>query len=382
MGQPALSLFRGDDDDPKRNPGQSGLSFVSLCDQYLDAKRAAPRTRDEYRTTCKRLGEWSSQILHRCVSPMQVSELSREVIKDFLDWVYAQAVSKGDKNPGRSANKRRDHLHSVLTWALAQELIESLPRFPEQRDTKEAAGLFYLNESELNALYWATHSMPRPHGWTLPLTIGTYWRAALTFWLTYGADTQTVFAYDWAALPLKWSDVYWDPVAPDRSIKHECEWGWLYYQRKKTGRRFMRPMSREVNLHLASIRPADGVGNSPDVFASAGGSRPCERFQELVALAKIENKLDFVTGAESKWTLKDLRKTCATWHEQHIPGSASAILGHAIGRGDGRAQVTYRHYANLSPLEFRAITSFPYPAAFRSIWDDQVQPPDGLLFVK
>ena len=62
-----------------------------------------------------------------------------------------------------------------------------------------------------------------------------------------------------------------------------------------------------------------------------------------------------------KTSLKDLRKTCATYYDAHVPESSIEILGHAV------AGVTYRHYAHRAPLAFRAIMTIPQPSAFTSL---------------
>src|SRR5207248_1170277 len=59
--------------------------------------------------------------------------------------------------------------------------------------------------------------------------------------------------------------------------------------------------------------------------------------------------------------LKDLRKTCATYHDEHVPESSVEILGHSIGG------LTYRHYAHRAPLAFRAIMTLPQPTAFQAL---------------
>ena len=77
---------------------------------------------------------------------------------------------------------------------------------------------------------------------------------------------------------------------------------------------------------------------SPDdpVFVG-GGSRPSERFRELCKLARIKPKTNFETGEEEPWVLKDLRKTCAAYHDEHVPESSIEILGHSV------SGITYRH---------------------------------------
>ena len=59
--------------------------------------------------------------------------------------------------------------------------------------------------------------------------------------------------------------------------------------------------------------------------------------------------------------MKDLRKTCATYHDEHVPESSVEILGHSIGG------ITYRHYAHRAPLAFRAIMTLPQPTAVQAL---------------
>jgi hypothetical protein len=92
-----------------------------------------------------------------------------------------------------------------------------------------------------------------------------------------------------------------------------------------------------------------------------GGARPDARFQALCGLAGIKSSLDIETGEEKPWELKDLRKTCATYYDQHVPESSVEILGHSVGG------ITYRHYAHRAPLLFRAIVTLQQTSAFSAI---------------
>src|SRR5690606_22539388 len=65
-------------------------------------------------------------------------------------------------NPGRTANKAREHLRAILSWAWEQELIEAPPRFPGPGDPRDVAGRHYLTKPEINALDFATYKMGRP----------------------------------------------------------------------------------------------------------------------------------------------------------------------------------------------------------------------------
>ena len=60
-----------------------------------------------------------------------MEKLGRTEIREFLDWVYERAVTERGTNPGRTANKAREHLRAVVSWAWDQELIDSLPRLPK-----------------------------------------------------------------------------------------------------------------------------------------------------------------------------------------------------------------------------------------------------------
>ena len=98
-----------------------------------------------------------------------------------------------------------------------------------------------------------------------------------------------------------------------------------------------------------------------DLVFAGGGSRPNLRFRQLCDLAGIKPKTDVETGEEKPWSLKDLRKTCATYYDEHLPESSIEILGHSV------AGVTYRHYADRAPLAYKAIMTIPQPVAFTAL---------------
>jgi hypothetical protein len=107
-------------------------------------------------------------------------------------------------------------------------------------------------------------------------------------------------------------------------MKETSRWGWLFYRRVKTGKAFYRPMNRVVHAHIKSIMP---VNPAPDDPVFLGGSeRPNARFQELCKFAGVRPRTNVETGKEEPWLLKDLRKTCATYYDAHIPESSIEIL--------------------------------------------------------
>ena len=52
-----------------------------------------------------------------------------------------------------------------------------------------------------------------------------------------------------------------------------------------------------------------------------GGARSNARFHDLCNLAGIKPRMNVETGEDEPWVLKDLRKTCATYYDEHVPES-------------------------------------------------------------
>ncbi|MGI8979434.1 MAG: hypothetical protein ACR2FY_09425 [Pirellulaceae bacterium] len=90
---------------------------------------------------------------------MPIEKLGRKEIREFLDWVHERAVKEDGTNPGRTANKAREQLRAVLSWAWDQEIIVAPPRFPKPKQQRDVAGRHYLTKSEINALYFATQRL-------------------------------------------------------------------------------------------------------------------------------------------------------------------------------------------------------------------------------
>ena len=326
-------------------------SFPSAVRRYCKLKKHSKGTSDEYRATVRKWISWGRAV------PLE--SLSRSSIRDFLDWVYDQAVEHGGENPERTSNKARDHVRAVTAWAWENDIIETLPRFPKPRSQRDVAGRQYLSKAELNSLYFATYQMHKPRAWDQPHAVGTYWRSALVLFFNYGLDTGTIWKTKTTHAPLLWRHVFWNHESPDRQSKLRSRYGWLFYRRVKTNKSFYRPMNRVVHAHLRRLEPV--TANSDEPIFAGGTARPNLIFQQLVKLAGIRDKLDVEKGVTKPWLLKDLRKTCATHYDEHMPESSVEILGHSV------SGVTYRHYAHRDPLAFKAIMTIPQPASFMAL---------------
>ena len=88
---------------------------------YLRAGDLANGTRKEYLATLRKWTEWGGDV--------PIEELTRQEIRDFLDWVYEQAVEESQTNPSRTANKARENLRAIMSWAWerSQDCIDALP---------------------------------------------------------------------------------------------------------------------------------------------------------------------------------------------------------------------------------------------------------------
>jgi integrase len=320
-------------------------------EMYLQARDPAHGTRRAYRTTVKKWLAFDGQV------PLE--KLDRPTLRKFLSWVHEQASASGGSNPGRTSNKARTHLRAVVSWAWENDLVDTPPRFPQPFPARDVAGRHYLTKAEINALYFATHQMPRPQGWRQSIPVGRYWRAALVVFFNYGLDSGTVWGTTPFHEPILWRNLCWERKAPSREVKQTSRWGWLTYRRVKTGKAFCRPMNRVVNAHLRSLCIGMPDPEAPVFVGST--ARPNVRFRELCQLAGIGPKKDPETAEEKPWVLKDLRKTCATYYDEHLPESSIEILGHSVGG------VTYRHYAHRAPLAHKAIMTLPQPSAFLSL---------------
>ena len=108
-------------------------SLESAVASYLKARSLSTATGVEYRSTLSKWKEWNKQVPIECIG--------RSEVREFLDWVHDRATVNKGGNPGRTANKCREHLRVVLSWAWEQELIETLPKFPQTKKQRDVAGI-------------------------------------------------------------------------------------------------------------------------------------------------------------------------------------------------------------------------------------------------
>ena len=85
---------------------QMPTNLETVVTNYLRARAAAQGTRDAYSSTLKKWEQWGKGLT--------LEQIGRKEIREFLDWIYERALAQGGSNPGRTANKAREHLRAVM----------------------------------------------------------------------------------------------------------------------------------------------------------------------------------------------------------------------------------------------------------------------------
>jgi hypothetical protein len=80
-------------------------TFGTAVTNYRRSGNPARGTRAEYLTTVRKWKQWGGGV--------PIEKLGRTEIREFLDWVYERAVADPGTNPGRTANKAREHFRAV-----------------------------------------------------------------------------------------------------------------------------------------------------------------------------------------------------------------------------------------------------------------------------
>jgi hypothetical protein len=90
------------------------ISFESVATKYLAAKQLSSGACKEYRGAVTKWIAWGKGV--------DVDQIGRVHLRDFLDWVHEKAAADGGSNAGRTANKSRETIRAILSWAWEQGL--------------------------------------------------------------------------------------------------------------------------------------------------------------------------------------------------------------------------------------------------------------------
>ncbi len=123
------------------------ISLEKVAVKYLTTKKLSSGTCKAYRATVTKWIAWGNGV--------DVDQIERTHIREFLDWVHEKAASDGGSNAGRTANKARENLRAVLSWAWEQDYVEKLPRFPKPKPQRDVADRHYLTKAKPDTLLFS-----------------------------------------------------------------------------------------------------------------------------------------------------------------------------------------------------------------------------------
>ena len=85
------------------------ITLRDVVEKYLASKKLSSGTNKEYRGTVTKWLTWGNGV--------DLDQIERSHIREFLDWVHERAKDDGGTNAGRTANKSRENLRAILSWA-------------------------------------------------------------------------------------------------------------------------------------------------------------------------------------------------------------------------------------------------------------------------
>lgn len=89
------------------------ISLENVAVKYLAARKLSCGTCKEYRDTVAKWVTWGKGV--------DVDQIGRNHLRDFLNWVHEKTTTDGGSNAGRTANKARENLRAILSWAWEQD---------------------------------------------------------------------------------------------------------------------------------------------------------------------------------------------------------------------------------------------------------------------
>lgn len=380
----------------KDSVATGGINLTAIYDRYL-APKHAPGTRKNYRLTLRR---WDEFIEHRktkgarvvdgkvpelsagcqsCVTTLAPStaptladssptlapstsasiaanELDDVLMEDWSEWRLHGLVQSAESrfqsdpyckpaNPEATLRKEWDHLRAILRRAGRREtgnprglnLIDMVP-VVELPDAKTSTKRL-LSSAELGKLWEACDTTKWPS--TVYSDSGDIWRAVIALGLTYGIGFAEIAKFD-----SSW--IHPAGRAPEDNGIAECPNGWLRFERTKTHRALVLPISREVKQCLEAIY-------SPNGSLEISKHRATRFGLELSNLCRTAG----ITGVH----FGSFRKTCNDlWNTapqipraEGLGGYGRWILGHKA------RDVNDASYASVQHHLAKVIDSFPYP---------------------
>lgn len=374
---PALIPFRPHRGDPRE------LTLQDVWRLFLRPSLAQPRelggrasdTLGEYETHLRRWGEcWDAvrsqsgeNWKYRMTHPV-LPEIGRSELETFRAWLRKEAEAGRLTCGNRTINKHVGTVQAVLKAAMDHDLVPSYPKLTPLPATSVARKL-HLSYDEADALKQACRVADWPTG--LPAPAALYWETMVVGFCVYGFRTQEQAKYESNKQELRWSDLHDQEETPHQDGKARCRLGWLVYTpQKQIGKKpepLVLPMVDAYLRHLNAIR-SFGVNLEGSVFPfPLSNERFYATWKAIVAAAGVKPKRG-LDGLQPEYQIRHLRKTATRWLNDHRPGIAEYIVGHADDRSPDKSlqgsQISRKHYDFAEDRVLEALSTLPLPPSF------------------
>lgn len=254
----------------------------------------------------------------------------------------------------RTVNKHLATIRHILVVAEQHEIIPSRPRLEQLREPVTTK-LFFRNE-QIDTLFKYASNLRWPNCGIEP---GLWWQCAMVLYRSYGFRTQELIAYDPSASPLTWANISLDPRSPNLESDAINELGWLFYvppkTRKKKPTPIYLPLTKYAHRALQVLQRCRKNDTQPIFNCSRNPERFYGEWYRWMEVSGVRPR-----GEDTKFTPYCLRKTCATFLNQHKAGLATSVCRWGTS---SEAKVAADHYVS-DELVLQELHNVPMPTSF------------------
>lgn len=382
---PALRLFTPPAEPPSRPPaaadGSSApkpppLTLAAAFERYVRPdmqkhRRAASTIRDVERSVERWRVYWEGRKAATIAAGREWildPFLARHVrLKHLEQWQAALvAETKPDGRPRyspASVNRMLGGIRQVLRACERRGKLKKA-RPAVSKLAARPAPKFYMRHEQAESLWRQMDSATWPQ---LPgMTPADWWRCALVLYWIYGFRTQELIAFQVGKTPLTWSAISLGDETPNPEGTATNALGWLSYvpQKQKWAKPepLYLPLTRHTRAAVDRLRAAAAIATEGEPEAS----RPLFPWPGSHKIIYRQwNALQTAAGITTKsgapFLLKHLRKTAATYLENHAKGLGAAVCGWADRNVSG---VMATHYAVNELAIVEQLATYPVPRCF------------------
>lgn len=295
------------------------------------------------------LRRWESHFGNQ--KKVRVKKIERHHMEDWRRKLVDSGLSP------RTANKHLATVRRILIIASNNNIIRHRPKLeslPEPKGTQK----LYLRNEQIDALFDAASGLRWPPG---TVAAADWWRCALIMYRTYGFRTQELLAYESSKRPLTWQAIHYNPESPDENSNEMCDFGWLSYVPPKTKKKKPDPITVPLTKYTRAALDIMAQAKTSEDSQLFPSPRHQERFFETwygwLKAANVTPK-----NPELVFQPRHLRKTAATYMNQHRPGLATAVCrwGKSV-----EADVAQDHYI-ANDLLLRELHNVEVPKSFEA----------------